>query len=447
MNTANASASPPSTKKIQTPDSIIPRSRQVIRLMIRHARAGLRFQTAIAALALTIAGCATAPPPAAIAQCPAPQACPVCAACPVPKPETPPTPKVPVLEAADFGELPGWRSDTVAAAWSAFLSSCRAMRFQASWRNVCAEGAKIAQKDDISVRMFFETHFVPYRTSTPEGVTQGLATGYYEPLLRGSRTRQPPYLSPLYAPPDDLLTIDLSAVMPDLKNRRLRGRIEGKRVVPYWSRADIDNGLAPVAGKELLWVNDPIEAFFLEVQGSGRVELDSGETIRVNYADQNGHPYQSIGRWLIDHGEIKADQASMQGIKAWARANPARLKELLGQNPSYVFFREQAVGDPALGPLGAQGVALTPERSIAIDPAFIPLGAPVFMATTFPNSDQPLERLVVAQDTGGAIRGPVRADYFWGFGADAGALAGRMRQSLKMWVLLPKDFPVPSRQP
>ena len=202
-----------------------------------------------------------------------------------------------------------------------------------------------------------------------------------------------------------------------------------------------------MAGKELLWVNDPIEAFFLEVQGSGRVELDSGETIRVNYADQNGHPYQSIGRWLIDHGEIKADQASMQGIKAWARANPARLKELLGQNPSYVFFREQAVGDPALGPLGAQGVALTPERSIAIDPAFIPLGAPVFMATTFPNSDQPLERLVVAQDTGGAIRGPVRADYFWGFGADAGALAGRMRQSLKMWVLLPKDFPVPSRQP
>src|SRR6185369_10368630 len=186
----------------------------------------------------------------------------------------------------------------------------------------------------------------------------------------------------------------------------------------------------------------PIEGFFLEVQGSGRVQLDNGQTIRMAYADQNGQPYQSIGRWLIDRGELKVNEASLAGIKGWARANPARVTELLDQNPSYVFFREQPVGDPAAGPTGAAGVALTPERSVAVDPRFVPLGAPVFIATTQPNSDVPLKKLMVAQDTGGAIRGPVRVDYFWGFGADAGALAGRMRQQLKVWVLLPRGFPL-----
>jgi membrane-bound lytic murein transglycosylase A len=229
-----------------------------------------------------------------------------------------------------------------------------------------------------------------------------------------------------------------------VRNLRLRGRLDGKRVVPYWSRSEIAQGQAGTSGKELLWVEDPIEAFFLEIQGSGRVQLDSGEMIRLNYADQNGQPYRSIGRWLIDSGELAAHEASMQGIKAWARANPTRLQELLGQNPSYVFFREQPVGNPAAGPPGAMGVPLTPERSIAVDPKFIPLGAPVFLATTFPNSGMPLERLAIAQDTGGAIRGAVRADYFWGFGAEAGALAGRMRQGLEMWVLLPRNFPLPA---
>ena len=376
-----------------------------------------------------------------MAQCPAPQACAACPVCPAPKPEAP-VAKVPVLEAVEFDQLSGWQSDTVEAVWSAFRASCQALRFQAPWRSACAEGAKLNRPDSATVRRYFEAQFRAYRVATPDGATQGLATGYYEPLLRGSRTRRAPYLSPIYAPPDDLLIIDLSAVNPDLKNRRLRGRLEGRRVVPYWSRADIDRGIASVAGKELLWVDDPIEAFFLEIQGSGRVQLDSGETVRLNYMDQNGHPYQSIGRWLIDRGELKSNEASMQGIIAWARANPGRVSELLNQNPSYVFFRELPAGDPSAGPIGALGVPLTPERSIAVDPAFVPLGAPVFVATTFPNTDTPLERLVMAQDTGGAIRGPVRADYFWGFGADAGAQAGRMRQNLRMWVLLPKDYPV-----
>jgi membrane-bound lytic murein transglycosylase A len=379
-----------------------------------------------------------------MAQCPAPQPCPACAICPAPKPEPTPAAKVPVFEAASFDALPGWREDNFAAAWNAFRASCQAVRFQAAWRVACGEGAKLTAPDTAAVRAYFESNFTPYRLAAPDGNIQGLATGYYEPLLRGSRTRRAPYLFALYAPPDDLLTIDLASTNPDLKNTRLRGRLDGRRVVPYWSRAEIEGGKAPVAGKEIVWVDDPVEAFFLEVQGSGRVQLEGGGTLRLNYADQNGHPYQSIGRWLLDRGELKPGDATMQGIKAWARANPSRLGELLNQNPSYVFFREQPVGDASAGPTGAQGLALTPERSIAVDPRFTPLGAPVYIATTFPNSDALLQRLVIAQDTGGAIRGPVRADYFWGFGAEAGAQAGRMRQPLRMWVLLPKGYPLPS---
>jgi membrane-bound lytic murein transglycosylase A len=187
-------------------------------------------------------------------------------------------------------------------------------------------------------------------------------------------------------------------------------------------------------------VDDPVEAFFLQIQGSGRVRLENGEVVRLGYADQNGHPYQSVGRYLIERGELQPGEASMQAIQAWAAAHPGRLAELLNQNPSYVFFREIPALDAAAGPIGALGIPLTPQRSIAVDPRYVPLGAPVFLATTWPNSDTPLNRLVVAQDTGGAIRGPVRADFFWGFGAEAGAQAGRMRQQGKMWVLLPKDM-------
>jgi membrane-bound lytic murein transglycosylase A len=193
-------------------------------------------------------------------------------------------------------------------------------------------------------------------------------------------------------------------------------------------------------GKEIVWVEDAVELFFLQIQGSGRVKLDHGETIMLGYADQNGYPYRSIGRLLVDRGDLPLERASMQGIKAWARQNPAKLQDLLNYNASYVFFRELPAGLP--GPLGALGVPLTARRSIAVDARHIPLGAPVFLATTMPNSRQPLQRLMLAQDTGGAIRGAVRADFFWGFGDEAAALAGGMRQTGKMWVLLPKDYPL-----
>ena len=392
------------------------------------------------ALAALLAACASKPAPVATAPvCPAAAPCPVCPVCPEARPEPP---KVPTLSPASFDELPGWRDDDLGQAWGAFRASCRALRFREHWRAVCERANGMEAPDAAAVRAFLETSFVPYRVASGDGATQGLVTGYYEPRLRGSRARRTPYLHPLYAPPEDLLVIDLAAVAPETKNMRLRGRLDGRRVVPYFSRAEIENGVATqVNGKEIVYVDDPIEAFFLQIQGSGRVRLDSGEELRIGYADQNGHAYQSIGRYLIDKGELTPGEASMQGIQAWARANPARLGELLNQNPSYVFFRELPPADT--GPIGAFGVPLTAERSIAVDPRFVPLGAPVYLATTRPNSDVPLERLVIAQDTGGAIRGAVRADFFWGTGPEAGALAGRMRQQGRMWVMLPKEMPPP----
>lgn len=288
------------------------------------------------------------------------------------------------------------------------------------------------------LRNFFEQRFQPYQVNQAEGGQEGLVTGYYEPLLRGSRTPSPAYPYPLLAPPDDLLVVDLTDIYPELKHLRLRGRLQGNKVLPYYSRADIETGRTPIKGREIAWVADPIELFFLQVQGSGRLLLDNGETMRIGYADQNGHPYKSIGKWLVEQGELTLDKASMQGIKDWATRNPEKLPRLLQSNPSFVFFRELTnLGD---GPIGSQGVALTPERSIAVDPRAIPLGAPVWLATTQPNSNTALQRLMIAQDTGSAIKGNVRADYFWGFGDAAGAKAGAMKQAGRMWLLLPKDL-------
>ena len=343
-----------------------------------------------------------------------------------------PAPK-PEWTRAAWNQLANWDKDRHAEAWRAFLASCSVLTRQPAWARACAEAETAAIMD---AKGFFERQFTPWRMS---GAASSMVTGYYEPLLNGSRTRRAPYLTPLYAAPSDLLTIDLGDLRPDLKGQRLRGRLDGNRVVPYYDRAAIDGGKAPVAGRELVYVDDPVEAFFLEVQGSGRIKLDTGETVRLNYANQNGHPYRSIGRYLIDKGELKLEQASMQGIRAWAKANPARLNELLHANPSYVFFRESEA-DARTGPQGAMGLPLTTERSIAVDPAFVPLGAPVWLVTTYPNTTRPLERLMLAQDTGGAIRGPQRADFFWGFGDEAGREAGRMRQTGELWLLWPNGF-------
>jgi membrane-bound lytic murein transglycosylase A len=226
---------------------------------------------------------------------------------------------------------------------------------------------------------------------------------------------------------------------------RLRGRLDPttRRVIPYYDRAQIDSGVAGLSNKVIVWVDDPIDLFFLQIQGSGRVKLDNGDTLRLGYADQNGYPYRAIGRHLVELGELPLDKASLDGIKNWAKEHPDKLSALLDYNASYVFFRKMP--DTAGGPLGALGVPLTAERSIAVDARVVPLGAPVFLATTWPASPKPLKQLMFAQDTGGAIHGGVRADFFWGFGDDAARHAGNMRQMGKMWVLLPNgDVPPPA---
>ncbi len=399
-----------------------------------------------ALIALTLlAACETllpAKPPAATVAAPAPAPAPPAAA-PAPGVETPapkPTTTASPLRAASWDAITGWRDDNPQLAWSAFLTSCGTLKNQPAWQSVCAVAAALGDPSRETLVRFFETSFTPYQAINPDGSDSGLVTGYYEPLLQGSRTRSARHHVPVYGVPDDLLVIDLAEVYPELKNMRLRGRIDGRRVVPYFNREQIEAGAALVAGKEIVWVEDSVELFFMQIQGSGRVKLDNNGTIALGYAEQNGFPYRSIGRLLVDRGDLPLEKASMQGIKAWAKQNPAKLQALLNYNASYVFFREMPAGLP--GPLGALGVPLTARRSIAVDARYIPLGAPVFLATTMPNSREPLNRLMVAQDTGGAIRGAVRADFFWGFGEEATALAGRMRQSGKMWVLLPNGYPL-----
>ncbi len=409
--------------------------------MIRRCAALIALLTLGACETLSPRTPAPAPPPPPVA---APAAAPP-ATLPTPAPavETPPVkPPAPAtaLRASAWSEIPGWRDDDPRLAWSAFLTSCSTLKNQPAWQSVCTGAAALSAPGRAAVQRFFETSFTPYQVVNPDGSDSGLVTGYYEPLLHGSRQRTSTYRYPLYAVPNDLLVIDLAELSPELKNMRLRGRLEGRRVVPYYSREQIVQGTAPVSGKEIVWVDDPVELFFLQIQGSGRVRLDSGEIVMIGYADQNGHPYRSIGRLLVERGDLPLERASMQGIKAWAQKNPDKLKDLLNHNASYVFFRELPAG--LTGPLGAMGLPLTARRSIAVDPRFVPLGAPLFLATSWPNSARPLNRLMVAQDTGGAIRGAVRADFFWGFGEEAAALAGRMRQNGKMWVLLPKGYPV-----
>jgi membrane-bound lytic murein transglycosylase A len=296
------------------------------------------------------------------------------------------------------------------------------------------------------VRQYFENNFEPYKLVRRIGATReetGLITGYFEPLLQGARTASAQFVAPLYAPPPDLLTVDLASLFPELKGKRVRGRLQGNKVVPYYTRAELPADRA-LQGNEIVWIDNPFDALMLEVQGSGRVQLPDGTTIRLQYADQNGQPYRSVGRYLVQIGGLTVEEATLPGIRAWLLAHPERLREVLDSNPSVVFFNEAPLGDPNLGPKGAQGISLTTGRSIAVDATWVPLGTPVFLATTLPDTNLPLQRLVIAQDTGGAIGGAPRADYFCGSGPQAADLAGKMRQQGSLWVLWPRNVPLPA---
>lgn len=360
------------------------------------------------------------------------------------QPAVPPAPCVPTqpvapaverhLQARDWSDLPGWGTDNLLAIWPAWLRECDVMGHKPAWQTACRAARQLQPDNSSQIQEYFQHWFVVWQSLAADGNAAGLITGYYTPLLQGRLTRQPGFTVPLYAPPPDLLTIDLASIYPALKGMRLRGRLQGNQVVPYYDRAAIDGESHPLAGHELVWVDDAVDAFFLQIQGSGRIALPDGRELTIGYADQNGYPYQAIGRVLVEQGALKPDQLSMQAIRDWGRAHPSRLPELLNHNPSYVFFRWL----PARQPLGALGLPVVAQRSLAIDPRAMPLGAPVWISTTSPETGTPLQQLMLAHDTGGAIRGNVRADFYFGIGNEAGEQAGRMKAQGSLWVLLPK---------
>lgn len=400
--------------------------------IVRAPTPGLPFWLA---LILIAAGCAEIPR----------AACPPCRECP--RCPEPPRPAELRYEQTPFAAIPGWRSAELAPGLRAFAAGCPWIAASSPLRGACDAARALPAHDEAAARRFVEDALVAWTVSEPEGAGDGLITGYYEPVIAGSRVRTERHRHPVYGVPEDLLVVDLQSLHPELKNLRLRGRVEGRRLVPYWSRAEIERESPALRAPVVAWVEDPIELFFLQIQGSGQIELDSGERIRLGYAEQNGHPYRSMGRYLADRGELALEQTSMQGIKAWAAANPDKLQAALNANPSYVFFRELPVAQTgqgaADGPPGTLGAPLSAEYSLAVDPRAVPLGAPVFLVTTWPHSPEPLARLMAAQDTGGAIRGAARADFYWGSGAEAGALAGRMRQRGRLWILWPRGLPLP----
>ena len=344
------------------------------------------------------------------------------------------------LERAAWEGLRDWHADDTTDALTAFEQGCPVLRTRSEWRDICAKAtALVATKlDKATAASFFRDQFQPFKVFNADDSSSGIVTGYYEPLLNGSRKRSATFKYPIYAQPQDLVSVALSDVYADLKFRRLRGRIVDNKLVPYYDRAEIESNKTPLKGLEIVWVDNAVELFFLQIQGSGQIQLPDGSRIRLGYAEQNGHPFRSLGGLLIRRGELRPERASMQGIKAWAARNPRKLQQFMNANPSYVFFKE--IDGGGSGPIGTLGVPLTAERSIAVDPRVIPLGVPVFLSTTYPGSEQRLNRLVVAQDTGGAIAGAVRVDFFWGFGDDAGAIAGRMKQRGEKWVLLPNGY-------
>lgn len=324
---------------------------------------------------------------------------------------------------AAWRDLPGWNEDALTQAWPAWMNSCKASgksRDQLNWKSVCAKSKEMTNPSNQQIKEFFEKNFQIYEIRQAQAVGQypvgspnGMITGYYEPEIKGSKSRQGVYQTPLHAYPDSWR-----------KNKKDK----------YPTRKELlESG--ELKGLELAWVQDPVAAAFMQIQGSGKILLENGEVLRLGFAGTNEQPFKSFAQWLIDKKEMTRSAASMQSIQEWGRKNPDRVLEMLNANPRYVFFKTLSSKD---GPIGSMGVPLVAQRSIAVDWKSIPQGAPVYLASTYPNTNSPLQRLVFAQDTGVAIVGGVRADFYWGSGDAAAEKAGRMKQTGKMWVLLPK---------
>lgn len=357
-----------------------------------------------------------------------------------------------------FSNLKGWGADDQSGAFEAFLKSCQTLtekpalgipeRFQTveyvlAFAEVCRiadERKEVYRATDAAARTFFEEYFTPYQLKVGRKKL-GQLTGYYEPLLEASLRPDPDYPVPLYLNPDDQIIIDLGKFRDSLKGTTLTGRLQGNEIVPYYSREEIEGGALAGQGLEFIWVKDPINAFFLQVQGSGRAKLPDGSFVGIGYAGKNGHTYTSIGRVMVEEGIMELEDVSLQTIRAWLEDHPDQLERMLNQNASYVFFRPLEDG---AGPFGKSEAALTPGRSLAIDPRFIPLGLPLWIAGEKPSLTNPAEenesfqRLLITQDVGGAIKGELRADVFWGFGENAEILAGHMNHEGAFYLLIPK---------
>ncbi|MGF1453995.1 MAG: murein transglycosylase A [Alphaproteobacteria bacterium] len=311
----------------------------------------------------------------------------------------------------------------------------------ADWQGPCRAAQEIAAHDAAAIRRFLERAYRPFRVEGADGAA-GRMTGYFEPELRGSLTRTSRFVTPIRSRPDNLIDVDLGQFREDLRGRRIAGRVENGRLVPYAARQDIERGAIDDRAPVLAWVDDPVDAFFLHIQGSGRIRLTDGSVLRVGYAGQNGHPYTAIGRVLIEDGHLTRQTVSMETIRGWMADNPDRAAALMDHNASYIFFRRLDLADPQAGPLGAEGLPLTPERSLAVDAAYYPYGVPIYLTTQVPDPAQAggsrtFRKLMMAQDTGGAIRGAVRGDIFFGSGPQAGALAGPMKALGRFHVLVP----------
>ncbi|MFT4103304.1 MAG: MltA domain-containing protein [Burkholderiaceae bacterium] len=393
------------------------------------------------AVALAIGGCgAPAPEPSAASRTP-----PASAPRPATDERTESRPSAdPRLAEAPIApdSLPGWQADTQWRSLSEAIDrQCALKSPPVPWPSLCEDWR--ARRGD--PRDWIRERFVAWPLRGADDRPLGLLTGYYEPLLRGSSTRESAAQVPLYRRPADLLRIDVTdqgqrfAAGPT----PLRGRLDGDRVVPYPTRAEIESSQA-LQGQELLWLDDPVDAFFLQIQGSGRVRLRDGRTVRVGYAEHNGQPYRAIGRVLVERGAMRAGQVDAESIKAWLRRHPDAAGEVMRSNPRYIFFRELPPAPDGAGPPGSLGVPLTPMRSIATDPRRVPAGALMYVDSVVPGSGEPLQRLVLSQDTGAAIVGPVRADLFWGFGDEAERRASATREPLRLWLLWPRELGRPA---
>jgi len=326
---------------------------------------------------------------------------------------------------SSFNELPNFDDENYSEVLEQFISNCKTVKAQKLYGDLCENTDEIRD-----VKEFLTSSFYPYQLSDKEAKQEGLLTGYYEPQLYASLSKSKKYRYPLYETPKDLIIVDLSSIYPALKRYRLRGKIEGNRLVPYDTRAESKK--SDVDADIICYCDSKIDRFFLEIQGSGRVQLDDNSTMFIGYDNQNGHRYRAIGRYLVKIGALELKDVSLQSIKAWLQKNPRRVDEVLNYNNSLVYFKQRKQSAT-----GALGLALTPKRSIAVDRKYVPLGSMLYLSTEI--EEESLSRVVFAQDTGGAIKGSVRADLFLGAGDEALDIAGKLKSPLKLWILLPKN--------